>query len=134
MTTYFVTGNLSHDGKEYKRGDTIDLVELAAPALIEMGIISKVEPADVVAAPVAIVEEPKEAEVGGEPSTSGEPSIDQSDTKAADGDARDITPGITTSTKPAAPIVATSSTTPEPAPLNATSTSSEPVHDPSAGL
>lgn len=45
--TYFVTGNLNHDGVPYVKGDTIDLETDVAKVLLKDGILSvkKVEPA-----------------------------------------------------------------------------------------
>lgn len=40
---YFVTGNLKHDGREYKRGDQIDFAksDSAAARLLELGVIQE---------------------------------------------------------------------------------------------
>jgi hypothetical protein len=75
---YFVYSNLNHDGKEYTRGNVIEITDLAAPALIEMGVIGhEAIPED---APAPVVEEAEqvveEAVAGGAVAQSGEPSAD----------------------------------------------------------
>jgi len=94
--TYFVCGNLNHDGREFKPGDTIELVDLAAKGLLEIGIISTDEqdtPAPVQEAPEEEKPESHEvANVGGIVTTTGEPSIDATDDTAVRVEAKDVTP------------------------------------------
>lgn len=87
MNKYYVAGNLNHNGRDYKRGDEITLSQADALPLVNIGVIS----ADEVMAPVTtdtaadtiVVEKKPEPIVGGERSTSGEPSLDGRDAGAA---------------------------------------------------
>lgn len=95
MTTekYYVYGNLNHDGREYGRGEQVSLPEDAAQPLLEAGVIGtdKVE----APAPAEAPQEPaREANVGGAPEVSGEPSIDQPAADTAAAEAEDVTPKV----------------------------------------
>lgn len=80
--TYFVLGNLKHNGKDYQRGDEIILEDKQAQQLLEAKVVST--------KPVSAVAEKKPEEktevepsrfptVGGERPKSGEPSVDGKD-------------------------------------------------------
>jgi hypothetical protein len=92
---YFVTGNLNHDGREYNRGDVIDLADnsKAEAHLLATGVITT-EPEianAVVPAPEATPE--PQPEVSGKPLETGEPSIDGRAPERSGDNATDVTPG-----------------------------------------
>ena len=79
---YFVCSNLSHNGTELVRGDTIELSDAFAAPLLEAGAIQTDKITEAPKAPTAPVEEDRvvtTATVGGEKTTMGEPSIDGKD-------------------------------------------------------
>lgn len=103
MATYHVVGNLNHDGREYKRGDAIELHELTAPALIEMGVVQE-EPVDAASQsstePAASA--PRDASAaGGEPIQTGEPSLDGPEDEGETDTAREVGPMAQESVAPA---------------------------------
>jgi hypothetical protein len=140
MTTYYVTGNLYHDGRPFARGEQISLTEESAPALIEIGIVST-EPIE---APAPVQEQveaqPDSADiatVGGEPSTIGEPSFDGVATTQPS-EALDITPVIETSpaevVDPPAPVQEQVEAPRRRGRPRATDATPEPENDPSKDL
>lgn len=98
---YYVASNVTHDGRAYKRGETIENADISdenAVALIELGVLS-VRPVE---APKPQASQPPEEvqsdpKVGGERSQSGEPSIDNQDSATGSSDAKDVTPPTDTS-------------------------------------
>jgi len=87
---YFVLSQVKHDGKDYRRGDTISLDD--PTALLAAGVIQQ-EPLDsetIAEAPVQEPETPRSPEVGGSVAQTGEPSIDGTPEAAGD-DAADVT-------------------------------------------
>jgi hypothetical protein len=95
---YFALSNIAHDGKNYGRGDAIDLSDKAAEDLLEAGVIQTEEVADVPApaAPAPADDAPAEPKAGGERSESGEPSLDHQDA-AQRTEAVDVTPIVSES-------------------------------------
>lgn len=102
MTTnqYYVRTGLHHDGKAYGPGDRVSLSEKAAARLLASGVISAEKAPDPAPAPsndrIQAPErkaELREAKVGGEPASSGEPSLDaqQPDERV---EAEDISPKL----------------------------------------
>jgi hypothetical protein len=95
---YFALSNISHDGKNYGRGDAIDLSDKAAEELLEAGVIQTEKVADapkpVAPVPEDTVPQPK---AGGEPTVSGEPSLDRQDEPAQRTEAADVTPVVSES-------------------------------------
>lgn len=96
---YKVLLNIKHDGDEYAPGTTIELDEAQATRLIEAGVISDGSKAEQVApeeeqeqAP-ELPEQPIEPKVGGEPTQSGEPSLDGNQPEKKD-TATDVTPVV----------------------------------------
>ncbi len=96
MSTFYVAGNLSHSGQEFKRGDTIDLDENAAASLIEAGTL-KTEPianTEAARVPEALSADAPQPEVAGKPMQTGEPSIDgRVDEQSGIDTAKDVTLG-----------------------------------------
>jgi hypothetical protein len=92
---YFVTANLNHDGKEYKRGDQIEFGSSSeARRLVEMGII-QTEPIGEAQSPAPVSEvPPAQPEVAGKPLETGEPSIDGREPERTVDNATDMTPGV----------------------------------------
>lgn len=87
---YYVVSNLKHgEGdviKDYVRGDTIDLQEGVAAALLEAGVLSiqaELPPQAVGNEPGMTPEKTSELQIGGAPDVSGEPSLDTPQTSTA---------------------------------------------------
>src|SRR4051794_36515477 len=94
---YYVLRNLNHDGKDYQRGDTLDLPDdsKAAPVLLDAGVISTDAPREEAPETAPAAEEPApKPEVGGAPNQSGEPSLDGPDTADAPSEEEDVTPEV----------------------------------------
>lgn len=88
--TFYVVSNVRHNGRDYRRGDTIVLE--ASDALLASGAIQQ-EPLStetIAATPVQEPEADRAPEVGGSVTQTGEPSIDGEQGKAGD-DAADVT-------------------------------------------
>ena len=96
MNTYYVYGNLNHDGKDYRRGDMIDLSDEAASTLLQIGVIGNesLPPQEAAPVPEPAKDVPAEPVAGGEPATSGEPSIDANEPAAVQTEAVDVTPQV----------------------------------------
>ena len=98
---YNVMRNVLHDGKAFARRDTIELEEgsTAAVALLASGAISETALAP---EPVKsenrdlVVEKPKQPEVGGTRTETGEPSLDGRDGDGVRKEATDVSPVIAT--------------------------------------
>lgn len=91
---YIVCSNLRRNGQRYAAGSTIVLDPSEAAPLIHAGTIQDgAEPADEAPETVAPVE--SSASVGGEPDSSGEPSIDGPRDAATRTEATDVSPVIT---------------------------------------
>ena len=93
---YLVSGNVLHDGKLYREGDTLEVTAEQAAPLIEIGVLASADGAE--------PEKPEEAraprkrkskeegpEVGGDKPESGEPSVD-GPSDAPKAEAKDVTP------------------------------------------
>jgi len=101
---YQVIGNITHSGKSYTEGDTLDLPEAAAAPLIAAGVLEdpNAEPEVKEEKRGPKVKKEKKSttapEVGGERVETGEPSLDgpESPEKTV---AEDVTP-VTTDTAP----------------------------------
>ena len=141
MNTYFVASNLNHDGKEYKRGDTIELAD--ASALIAAGVL-QTEPVE---APAPASEAPVEperpqaadvAEAGGKVTVSGEPSLDGVQTEATDDDAKEVGPMADMSSaapqEPVAPASEAPASRLSSFFLKKPEATPQPLQDPSIGL
>src|SRR3954469_25127946 len=94
MDSYFVYSNLNHDGKEYQRGDKVTLPSSAAERLLELGVVGREKVEAAAPAPVATQEAVPEGKVGGEPESSGEPSIYTPEANASPSEAADVTPQV----------------------------------------
>src|SRR5215207_6834031 len=93
---YFVTANLNHDCKEYKRGDVIDFADSdsAAKRLLVLGVI-QTEPIGEAQSPAPVSEAPEtQPQVAGSPMETGEPSIDGREADRTVDNATDVTPGV----------------------------------------
>jgi hypothetical protein len=92
---YHVLGNITHDRKVYRKGDTIELTEAQAAPLLRKGIVATEAPTGTMQEAETpkpkTVPKPKPKVVGGKPLETGEPSID-GPAKAPKGEATDITP------------------------------------------
>jgi hypothetical protein len=144
MSQYFVTGNLRHDGRRFKRGDAIELTDAQAKQLahvIQAEAMAEAEAPAEAATPVSPV---VEVAVGGEPMQTGEPSIDGT-SNATRSDAKDVTPPVAQANapveekKPEAPARRAwfgRGTSAEPAkePAQEPAAASTPPVDPSADL
>ena len=108
---YYVAANLTHDGRAYRRGDTVESADISdenASVLLDMGVLSvrPIEAAQQQLAP-AVEETPSpEPEVGGEPNASGEPSLDRTKDTSGTSEAKDVTPPTDTDPLPQAPEAA----------------------------
>lgn len=96
---YHVMRNVFHDGKAFARRDTIELEEgsNAAVALLASGAISETPLAPEPVAPQnrdLVVEKPKQPEVGGTRTETGEPSLDGRDGEGARKEATDVSPKV----------------------------------------
>jgi hypothetical protein len=95
MTQYFVTGNLRHDGRRFKRGDAIELTEEQARPLAHVlskeAVSASETPADI---EIPASTPTPGVTVGGTPYNTGEPSIDGSANADTRTDAKDVTPVI----------------------------------------
>jgi hypothetical protein len=132
MGTFYVAANLSHDGRAYERGEKIDMPEEQAEALLAADVLSTEPVQAAPMAPRSVAPEPQpEAEVGGERTDTGEPSIDGAETKV-DADVTEITSTASTESLPIEPVVDTPSEGTVAVP--ATPAPTEPVNDPSAEL
>jgi hypothetical protein len=88
MQTYYVAGNLNHNGTAYKRGDSIELED--ASGLLAAGVVQTdpIQDAPIASEPFPV--EPTSTDtviVGGQQTASGEPSLDQQQTETTDADA-----------------------------------------------
>jgi hypothetical protein len=95
MGTYFVASNLTHDGKEYKRGDRITLADEVANPLVDAGVIqiAEIEVPEPAQEPEASVPQAADvALVGGQETTSGEPSLDGTGTETTEDATREVSP------------------------------------------
>ena len=101
MSTYYVLSGLKHNGDTYRRGDEIELTDETASGLVEAGVV-QADPVDT-PAPEQKAEAPAEqtrpesadvARVGGETTTSGEPSLDRQEAASGRSEATDVTPGV----------------------------------------
>jgi hypothetical protein len=93
---YFVTSNLNHDGREYKRGDTISFgdSDSAAKRLLAIGVI-QTEPTGEAPAPAGASDAADvQPQVAGKPLETGEPSIDGREPERTADNAADITPAV----------------------------------------
>lgn len=96
MPTYYALGNLNHDGREFARGDEVTgLSEEQADVLLADGVIGDIQPTDVAedAAPLEDISDEDTPIVGGTPTESGEPTLDNADASGvttAENDAADV--------------------------------------------
>jgi hypothetical protein len=94
---FHVVSNIMHDNAVLARGSTLVLDEASkeARSLLAAGAIQAepldVEPQDTAPEPQ---EEPKQPQVGGDASKTGEPSLDDPEPTAPDKDAQDVTPEV----------------------------------------
>lgn len=94
---YKVTGNIQHDGQAFTDGDTIELTPEQAAPLIEVGVLENPNaPEDKEPEKPRVKKAKKKKDdvpvVGGEPTDTGEPSVDGKDEGPKD--AEDITPVV----------------------------------------
>ena len=91
-TTYYALSNVLHDNKPYSRGDAIEMTDVnAANVLLKDKIISRSKPSlDSDFAPVEEESDEDKAldaedimSAGGQPSNSGEPSVDGQESQAS---------------------------------------------------
>jgi len=149
MSTYFVKERVNHDGRQYERGEEINLDENTASRLLNSGVVSESPVVNEVATEVAPAPEDVKASLDGggtAPVETGEPSLDGNETKAGS-EGTELTGGekkegsilgrifggkkdeeattgdavVPTGTETSAPVVTDTSST-------------APVNDPSVGL
>ena len=125
---YFVTGNLNHDCKEYKRGDVIDLdpAGVVQARLHAAGVIQTEPIANTQAARAPAPEATSQPEVAGKPMETGEPSIDGREGERTGDNARDITPGMDTGMRALSPDVRAGA---DMAPVKGSEAAPEPSED-----
>ncbi|MEK7992898.1 MAG: hypothetical protein AAB403_03740 [Planctomycetota bacterium] len=136
---YFVSSNLNHDGKEFKRGDTVELSDQAASQLLAAGVVQSesIELAAPASSPdTAPVRASDDATVGGRAMKTGEPSVDGSEATSDADTAKEV--GPMAPTEPAAPEAPVKEPQ-TPAPSRnffgqVKPAAPEPVKDPSAEL
>jgi hypothetical protein len=103
---YFVSGNLRHNGRKYKRGDTIALGDGAAAPLLQAGVIQTEPLSDAPDVTPPVAEPPTQPVVSGTPVQTGEPSIDgRQDPERRVDNAQDVTPPVDTGMRALSPDV-----------------------------
>lgn len=105
---YFVTANLNCDGKEYKRGDTIDFdpAHKAVQPLLAAGVIQTKPIGEAPSPAPGSTNAPEtQPEVTGKPLETGESSIDGRDPERSADNATDITPPVDTGMRALSPDV-----------------------------
>src|SRR4051812_7612092 len=90
---FYVTSNLIHDGKAYRRGDTISLSDDMATHLLLNGVL-QTDPIVEEPAPELEPMQEMQPEVAGKAMETGEPSIDGREPERTSDNAEDVTPGI----------------------------------------
>ena len=96
---YFALSSIAHDGKNYGRGDALELSGKQAKDLLDAGVIQAKEVKDAPKpAAAAPQEEAPEPNVGGDRNESGEPSVDGKDAPKR-AEAKDVGPKVSESMK-----------------------------------
>jgi len=91
---YFVRTNIKHNGARFVRGLVIELTEANAASLLASGVIQTAPVGPEEQKPVQESDGQVDATAGGEPVSSGEPSLDGQAEEAVRTEAEDITPKL----------------------------------------